>query len=265
MLFDIYLKAEKGDAKGLAMLSLAYDLALPKFMNWIDVTVKGGVDGDIRRDYAQEMDRSDSILGSPLSKLLLGYTKYKRIAVSIPEKFRQRQKTNVSTLMINGSIDFSTPLTNAEELLPYLENGKLVVAAEMGHVQDILTYKPESLRKLITEFYDQGIVNKSLYAGAPDPVNFKVSLSLKNTEKLPAQLRKGKLVIYSVFGSAVKSLASRVKSRKNRESGFEEAAFSSYKPANFKVSQVNKNRELEIKHLAKPAIGKRQSKIGSYL
>ena len=39
--YDIYLAAEEGDASGLALMSLMYDLMIPSYMIWGELAVKG--------------------------------------------------------------------------------------------------------------------------------------------------------------------------------------------------------------------------------
>lgn len=70
----------------------------------------------------------------------------------IPKEYRQLQKVDVETLMVNGSIDFACPVENARRLLPCLRKGELVVLAEMGHTRDITGKQPEAFHHLVETF-----------------------------------------------------------------------------------------------------------------
>ncbi|MBB5803034.1 hypothetical protein F4560_002802 [Saccharothrix ecbatanensis] len=84
--------------------------------------------------------------------------------------------TEVETLLIGGTLDFSTPPGNAtEELVPFLPNGRQVVLAELGHTTDFWASQPEAGNRLITTFLDSGEVDHSLYR--PAQVDFKPSLT----------------------------------------------------------------------------------------
>jgi hypothetical protein len=144
--------------------------------------LKGSIDADPARNYALAMDPPNAILGSPLSKLFFGSVSYdNKMVSSIPLSYRQLNATDVETLLINGTVDFSTPIENAQELLPYLKNGKLVVLPEMGHVNDILSIQPDAFRHLVTTFYDTGNADSSLYKY--EPVQFKPRMSLATIAK----------------------------------------------------------------------------------
>src|SRR4030042_1405014 len=56
----------------------------------------------------------------------------------MPDEFRKAQHSSVETLLLSGSVDFSTPAEYAtHELLPLISNGKQVILAEMGHTNDL--------------------------------------------------------------------------------------------------------------------------------
>jgi hypothetical protein len=78
--------------------------------------------------------------------------------------FSHVQIAEVETLLIGGTLDFSTPAQFAtDELLPSLPNGHQVVLAELGHTTDFWTYQPEASSHLINTFFDSGDVDNSLY------------------------------------------------------------------------------------------------------
>ena len=170
MVFDAYIAAEQGDASGLALMSLAYDLVSPSSAIWGDFCTKAvSADFDPNRDYFTEMEPPGSILGAPSSKLSWGCAQYSQLLIkSIPEEFRKVQDCDVETLLVSGSVDFATPAENAtNQLLPHLTKGKQVILAEMGHCGDLWNVQPEAFERLLTSFYDTGVADDSLFTYAP--------------------------------------------------------------------------------------------------
>jgi pimeloyl-ACP methyl ester carboxylesterase len=180
--FDTYFAAEKGDPSGLALMTLAYDFMLPSMMTWGDLAAKAlSADLDRTRNYAVEMDPPNSILGSPFSKLLWSLGDWP--TAPIPEEFRKIQTSSVETLLISGSIDFSTPpMFATKELLPQLPNGRQVILAEMGHTCDVWGVQPAALIHLLKSFYDTGVADDSLFTYAP--MDFRVSWGFPRIAKI---------------------------------------------------------------------------------
>ncbi len=179
MAFDTLIAAEKGNPAGLALMSFAYNLFIPSSSIWGDLALKAiSADFDPDRDYFSEMEPPNAILGAAESKLLWGSAQFSKLTIKkIPEEFRKIQKSNVNTLLISGSVDFSTPAENAtKKLLPELCNGKQVILAEMGHCGDLWSVQPEAIKLLLTSFYDTGIADESLIKYIP--MDFHVSLGL---------------------------------------------------------------------------------------
>jgi len=174
--FDAYLAAEKGDPSGLAMMSLAYDFIVPSLMTWGDLASKAvSADFDSTRNYFNEMDPSDMPLGSPMSKLLWGPLSFGQWPIKqIPEEFRNPQPSDVETLLLCGSVDFSTPAEFAtKELMPYLKNGKQVIFSEYGHVGDVEYVNMENTRRILSSFYNTGVPDTSMNTYIPMKFNVK--------------------------------------------------------------------------------------------
>jgi hypothetical protein len=167
--FDAYLAAEAGDPSGLALMSIAYDFVVPNMNVWGEFMAIGcSADCEPGRDYRQELTAPGSILGSPMAELIWGSTPGRWPPLLMPQEYRQPQVTDVETLLISGSIDFSTPAQFAErELLPYLKNGRHVILAEQGHTQDFWSFQAEAGQRLLTSFYDTGRADDSLYKYLP--------------------------------------------------------------------------------------------------
>lgn len=179
--FDAYVAADHGDPSGLALMSLAYDLTVPNALVWGDLFIKGGsADMDVNRDYAADLRAPDSIIGSPLSYLIWApLSQAWDDGELLPAELRQTQPTDVSTLLLSGSVDFSTPTEYArDELLPSLKNGKQIIISEAGHVGDVWSVQPEATLRALTTFYDTGDADDSLYQYAPMDFNVKLGFPL---------------------------------------------------------------------------------------
>lgn len=183
MIFDAWLAAEKGDASGLALMSLAYDMIMPKVFIWGDLLTKGGnIDYDPTRDY-NDLRAPDSILGSPVSLLIWQPASDGWPIYPVADEFRRVHPSEVETLLINGSVDFSTPPEfGRDELLPALKNGKLVTLSEMGHINDFWTINPAAADQLLTSFYATGQADDSGFSYLP--MDFKVSLGFPELAKI---------------------------------------------------------------------------------
>ena len=88
----------------------------------------------------------------------------------MPGEFRTVQPTTVDTLLVSGTIDYSTPAQVAtEELLPFLPNGEHVILSEFGHFNDVWGFQPEATRHLLATFFDTGEADDSLFTYEPMP------------------------------------------------------------------------------------------------
>ncbi len=181
--FDAWLAADEGDFSGLALLSLAYDLAVPGIFTWGDLMAKGmNADYDPGRDY-DDLYAPDSILGTPLSLLIWQPASRSWPVWPMEDRFRQPQPCEVETLLINGSLDFSTPVEyGRDELLPSLKNGRLVILAEMGHCADFWSLNQEAAYRLLTGFFASGEADASGFDYLP--MDFTVRQGLPLLAKL---------------------------------------------------------------------------------
>lgn len=165
VIFDAYIAAKNGDPSGLALMSLAFDYVMPPMFTWGDLASKAvSADFDPSRNYMTELDPPDSVLGSPLGKLLWGPLSLASWPVKpISGEYRRLQYSDVETLLISGSVDFATPAEYAtKELLPYLRNGHQVILSEIGHVNDVWKLIPATTERLLTTFYNTGVPDTSL-------------------------------------------------------------------------------------------------------
>jgi pimeloyl-ACP methyl ester carboxylesterase len=177
LVFDCYRAAEQGDYSGLYILQRAYDFMMPSMMTWGDLFAKGSTDFDPDIDYLSSMRDSTTIMGSPFSLLIVGSAAGHWPIHRLPPELNRIQQSDVQTLLISGSIDFSDPAEYAtEELLPSLTNGKQVILREMGHVGDVITLQRSALEHLLLRFYDEGVVDDSKFKY--DPMDFDPPINL---------------------------------------------------------------------------------------
>jgi len=183
LLFHCYRAAEQGDYSGLYMLQRAYDFMVPSMMVWGDLFSKGSTDYDSTIHYAASLRDSTTVMGSPLSLLICGSSAGHWPIHRIPPELNRVQPSDVQTLLISGSVDFSTPAEYArDELLPFLPNGTQVILREMGHVEDILTLQRAALTHLLVRFYDEGVVDDSKFRY--DPMDFEPPINLPQWSKV---------------------------------------------------------------------------------
>ena len=176
VVFDTYLAAERGDPGGLWMMSVAYNFLMPKLLTWGHLLAQGSsADYDPSRKYPAELDPPDAILGSPMALAIWGTAGNAWPIKLMPAELRRVQPSDVPTLLVSGSVDFSTPAEFAtQELLPFLKNGRQVILREFGHVNDVFTLKPEAIERLLVSFFNTGEADASLFTYVP--MNFHISL-----------------------------------------------------------------------------------------
>lgn len=162
--FDAYVQASRGDIAGLAWLASFYDQYV-RDINWGDFYAKGGsADAELNRNYTAELAAPGSVFGSPLSQLQWGG--YQRGGVNLsPIDFSNRtpQTTFVNTLMVHGSLDPLTPVHEAESMLPYLSNGRLVILNGMGHTDDLMHLQSGAFQQLVKSYFSNGSVDQSRF------------------------------------------------------------------------------------------------------
>jgi TAP-like protein len=158
---DTLLAAQQGDGSGAWLTSLLAQLIFPRAQVWGDVAAVARTDAAYaRRFYASHADRG-SVIGSPGTDLIWAGGRLVHAWPASPDEneFSHVRDSNVETLLIGGSLDFSTPPQDAaRELLPHLPNGHQVVLQNLGHTDDFWAYEPEAATRLINTFLDSGRV-----------------------------------------------------------------------------------------------------------
>ena len=165
-IIDMWLDAAEGDASGMALTSLLGSMMLPAVGQRAHLFAMGMSAPDLlgaHRDFRAELMPPGAILGSPLSMFTAGMVQGWP-ASSDQQAFAEAQDTAVETLLISGSIDFSTPMEGArDKLLPHLRNGHQVVLRDFGHTLTIWNSQPQARARLLNTYFDTGVVDASLY------------------------------------------------------------------------------------------------------
>ncbi len=212
IIFDAYLAAEKGDPSGLALMSLAYDFILPNMMTWGEfLAIGSSADYEPGRDYRSEVTAAGFILGAPMSELIWGTAPDNWPSFLMPEEYRMIHPSDVETLLISGSVDFSTPAQFAEqELLPSLNKGRHVIISEQGHVGDFWSFQSAARKRLLTSFFETGTADDSLYTYLP--MDFKPAMSFPLLAKI---LLGTGLPLIVILGIAVWRIIRRIRRGRN--------------------------------------------------
>jgi len=179
---DMYLAAGEGDASGLAMMTLMAKYVFPSFVLG-DLFNKGGTLGLDHYQGPETINLGDSIIGSPLSELIWPMAANWPLKLEEPA-VRQLQESDVDMLVVNGTLDFSTPPTALDEARPYWHNAQFVLLPEFSHVGDVETLQPEAFAQLISSYYDTGAADDTAFVY--QPVSFTPKMSLSTMAKLIA-------------------------------------------------------------------------------
>ncbi|MBI1754642.1 MAG: alpha/beta fold hydrolase [Acidobacteria bacterium] len=171
MALDAFAAADRGDASGLAALSLAGTAMLRNQGEepMGDLYCKGVLDYEPGRNYAAEARPPDAILGAPFSELIWG-----PLTEGCPwppaqasDDLRRLQPSEVETLVLSGSLDVATPAQIAtREVLPFLRRGQQIILPGKSHV-DLFREQPEAFETLAVRFLDTGKADASGFAHAP--------------------------------------------------------------------------------------------------
>ncbi|MCU7729534.1 alpha/beta hydrolase [Actinoplanes sp. KI2] len=163
-MIDAWQAAAAGDPSGLWAVSTLMKLFMPTAFTWGEFAGAGMIDADAVDAYYAAGGDHGSILRNAGSDLLWGGGQLAKAWPVSPDYngYRRMRPTDVETLLIGGTVDFSTPAQAAEtEALPAMPNGHQVVLAEYGHVPDFWSYQPDAGKQLVTAFFDRGQVDTS--------------------------------------------------------------------------------------------------------
>jgi pimeloyl-ACP methyl ester carboxylesterase len=182
MVLDAYLAAAEGDPSGLAIASWIFPRMLSADQPvYGDSLNKGGTIDLEKYGGIESVSLGTSIMGAPLSEWIWPMASEWPVEL-IPKELREFQESDVEMLLVNGTVDFSTPPNALDEARPYYHKAQMVLLPEFSHVEDVYTLQPEAFQRLITSYYDTGVADDSLYVYLP--LSFEPSMSLTLVAKL---------------------------------------------------------------------------------
>ena len=173
IVIDAYLAAARGDPSGLAMMNLmAKVMPAPRYLG--DQFSKA-MSADLEMyEGIESVSLGDSIIGAPFSQMVWPLASSWPMEL-IPEDLRNFQESDAEMLLVNGTLDFSTPHFGLDEARPYYPNAQIVLLPEFGHSPDLEALQKDALERLVTSYYDTGVGDDSLYVY--QPLSFEVGTS----------------------------------------------------------------------------------------
>ncbi len=116
----------EGDPSGLAMINLATAIAPIDQQIFGDQASKAGTLDWEKYGGIESVSLGDSIIGAPVAEWVWPLVKEWPIQMS-PENLRQFQESDVEMLLVNGTVDFSTPPTALDEARPHFHKAQMVL------------------------------------------------------------------------------------------------------------------------------------------
>jgi pimeloyl-ACP methyl ester carboxylesterase len=178
-LVDAWLAAQDGDAAGMWAMSVLADLTIPSSFVWGEFASFGMIDAPAAERYYAASGDPGSTLGNAATDLLWGGPDgLHKVWPDSPDnaEYRTLRRSDVETLVISGTVDFTTPAQlSTDELMPSLAKGRQVKLADMGHSADFWGNQRDAGTRLLTGFFDSGAVDESGYR--PQPVDFEVGFA----------------------------------------------------------------------------------------
>jgi hypothetical protein len=124
----------------------------------------------------ESVSLGDSIMGAPMAELIWPLAEAWPLEL-VTRDLREFQESDVEMLLVNGTLDFSTPPTALDEARPYFHKAQTVLLPEFSHITDVMqTLQPEAFERLVTSYYDTGVADSSLYVY--EPLSFEPGMSL---------------------------------------------------------------------------------------
>jgi len=92
-----------------------------------------------------------------------------------PEELRNFQESDVQMLLVNGTVDFSTPPTALDEARPYWRRRRWCSCRNSAMLATSTPLQQAAFERLITSYLDTGVGDDGLYVY--QPLQFKAKLS----------------------------------------------------------------------------------------
>ena len=145
-----YLAMQHGDFSWLAAQVLRERLGVTSNLAYPAIDCASGATVERRRQIAEET--SATLLGNAINEpfhalcgLLGDY--------DLGDPFRSAVRSSVPTVLVGGTLDVRTPISNAEELLPHLSHGQLLTIEGVSHDLSIRGDHLDELRRCRDQFF----------------------------------------------------------------------------------------------------------------
>jgi pimeloyl-ACP methyl ester carboxylesterase len=174
---DSWLAAAGGDSSGFWLTSTLAGLFFPEAQVWGEAAATAMIDAEAANAYFAGGDKDSILLNAAAEFSWAGGLAAQSWPASPDyEGYRSMRVSDVETLLISGSLDFSTPARYArDELLPNLPRGKQVILEGFGHTADFWEFQRPAGTRLITSYLSTGDVDGSLFT--PQEVDFEVGVA----------------------------------------------------------------------------------------
>ncbi|MDW5329605.1 alpha/beta hydrolase [Plantactinospora sp. KLBMP9567] len=169
-MFDAWLAAASGDPSGFWAISMLTSVVFPGTFVWGEFAASGVIDAEVVDGHYATGGAADSILANAANEFLWAGGRLTDGWPASPDyvDYQQVRPSKVETLLVGGTVDFSTPPQFAtDELLPALPNGRQVILAELGHTVDFWSYQPDASTQLLSAYFQRGEVDDSRYETRP--------------------------------------------------------------------------------------------------
>jgi pimeloyl-ACP methyl ester carboxylesterase len=159
-ILDAYLSGAEGDASSYFAMSVMADLFLPATNVYGEFASLAMIDAPTAEDYyANDRGEGSILRGAGTDFLWAGPDGLASVWPDSPDnaQYRTPRPSTTDTLLVSGSVDFSTPAETAtHELLPILTNGRQIVLRDLGHTADYWEYEAATGSTILTDFYSTG-------------------------------------------------------------------------------------------------------------
>ncbi|GLI03328.1 alpha/beta fold hydrolase [Phytohabitans aurantiacus] len=176
---DAWLAAKEGDAAGMWAMSVLADLTIPTSFVWGEFASFGMIDAPAAQRYYAAGGDPGSTLGNAATDALWGGADgFHKVWPDSPDnaEYQTLRRSDVETLVISGTVDFTTPAElSTGELMPSLAKGRQVKLAGVGHSADFWGNQQDAGTRLLTGFFDSGEVDESGYRA--QAVDFEVGFA----------------------------------------------------------------------------------------
>jgi pimeloyl-ACP methyl ester carboxylesterase len=151
-------------------MSVLGELQLPDSIVWGEFASFAMIDAPEAQSFYQAGGDPGSVLRSDGTNFLWGGPAgFATVWPDSPDNapYRTPQGSDVETLLVSGTLDFSTPAETAKtDLLPLLTKGRQVILPELGHSADFWA-DADASRHLLNTFYDTGTADDTRFATRP--------------------------------------------------------------------------------------------------